>query len=192
MSDYIEATSFKATLENFFDQFKSFLNGKDLPEKLPTGQLPYHPGDNAILVDPDINVPNAGTLIDINEIADILYKIVYAFRSIHWVNSYWYHGTHDWSTLKSSTSGYLNTIDDVPARSATASGTYSNNAASAQEVGAYFSDTIHKGDLITRQSLNDMMTLLLNQWKANITTINYTYWTCHYNCHSNYVNRVRR
>lgn len=134
----------------------------------------YKPLKNAELIKPS-------GLIQISDIYTNLNIILECFLNIRYIKAYWYHNQLDgdaWGTyvLKDTKEGYQNVNKgpiDKPKDP----------------------NPIKPGDQISAKGFNDKLDAIYDSWKANIETagvVETSAYTCHYVCHYNYDNRVRR
>ena len=204
MNNIIDANVFKEKLSAFSEQFNAYVSQTLSVENfngitsyaidginVPT----YISADKAPKNNVEIDVPNKEQIISIQEIADIIMKIVESYCNMHFTSSKWYFNDSGTQVLVGSKGGYLNTVDDIPSRTnhnytySKIPLTVSNNAAQKIEIEAQFPAS---NDIVIENTLTDIMNKLYLTWKNSLSSLNYDIYTCHYVCHSNYINRTRR
>ena len=205
MNNIIDANVFKEKLSAFSEQFNAYVSQQTLSVENFNGIISY--GINGINVptylgvdkapknNVEIDVPNKEQLISIQEIADIIMRIVESYCNMHFTSSKWYYNDDGTQVLVGSKDGYLNTVDNIPSRTnykypySEIPLSVSNNAAQKIEIEAQFPAA---NDIVNKNTLTDIMNNLYSTWKNSLSDLNYDIYTCHYVCHSNYINRTRR
>ena len=210
MNNIIDANVFKEKLRAFSEQFNAYVSQQTLSVENFNGIIKYNIDgsnidgnnvptyireDKAPKNNVEIDVPNKEQIISIQEIADIIMKIVESYCNMHFTSSKWYFNDDGTQVLVGSKGGYLNTVDNIPSRTNQKYAyseiplSVSNNAAQKIEIEAQFPVS---NDIVIKNTLTDIMNNLYSTWKNSLSSLNYDIYTCHYVCHSNYINRTRR
>lgn len=114
--------------------------------------------------------------------------------------SNWYHRTDTTDNLVNTISGYAVFNTAYPAvptgtlTNATATSTWTRSGATSITLNP--TQTIKNGEIASATSINNAINNCYNAWVNNCyngNVLTYTFYTCHQNCHSNWVNsRGRR
>lgn len=146
---------------------------------------------------PNIHVTK-NTLISVSEFYGKILQVINCYLYYHFVKSKWYHKFYDdnqkivVNSFILSVGGYVYLNDHAIL---CANNQYnSNNKACTHQQEQSIPANPNAGELISANNTIEKIQTLYNTWKNNLdsSTMTYNIYTCHYVCHSNYSNRVRR